>query len=126
MKLADLLAAKAAVSLLFGLAFVVAPKECMSLMAVDLDPNGALLARMVGACLAGIGLVCWLSRQAEAKSRAGVALALCLADALGFVIVLVGQLGGLMNGLGWIIVVLWGVFALGLGYFRFLKPESDG
>jgi hypothetical protein len=125
MKLGGFLLAKAVVSVVFGLAFVVLPSQVGSLLGIGLDPAGQTLARMVGACLIGIGFICWLGRDFESQARQGVAFSLCVADSIGFVVVLLAQINGLMNVLGWIIVCLWLLFAMGLGYFRFLAvPES--
>ena len=44
-------------------------------------------------------------------------------DPIGFIVALIGQLGGVMNGLGWITVAIWLFLALGLGYFRFLSSD---
>jgi len=78
-----------------------------------------------GAMLVGIALICYLASNATASVlRKKVILSLFVADSIGFILALIAQLSGKMNGLGWILVVLWLVLALGLGYFAFLKPED--
>ncbi len=124
MKLSNLLVVKAVISLVFGIALALLPTAAMSLYGATLDASGALMARLVGACLIGIGLVCWLNRTSDAKVLQGIMLALCIGDAVGFVVSLLGQLAGVANALGWVNVVLWLLLALGLGYFRFLKPSA--
>jgi hypothetical protein len=125
MKLSGFLIVKAVISLAFGIVFAAVPAEAMSLYAVTLDPSGVLMARLLGACLMGIGLICLLDRKADPQALRGITLALCFADAVGFVVTLVSQLSGLANALGWVNVVIWLLLALGRGYFRFLKPGAS-
>ena len=82
------------------------------------------MARFFGALLIGIGLILWLSRNADWNILKVVTLSLFIADTIGFIVALVAQLAGVMNSLGWIIVAIWLLLALGLGYFRFLKPAN--
>ena len=125
MKLSGLLLAKAIVSVAFGLAFIAVPTQVLSLCGVELEPIGEVLARMIGACLTGIGLVCWCAKSFEAQARQAIALSLCIADTIGFAIMFIAQRSGLLNELGWIIVAFWFLFAAGLGYFRFFKPDVE-
>lgn len=125
MKLSNFLLVKAVISLAFGIAFALVPAAVMSLYGVTLDLGGALMARFLGACLIGIGLICWLDRNADPQVLQGITLALCIGDTVGFIVALLGQLSGLTNALGWVNVVIWLLLALGLGYFRFLKPSAS-
>jgi hypothetical protein len=125
MKLSNFLVVKAVISLAFGIAFALVPAAVMSLYGVTLDLGGAFMARFLGACLIGIGLICWIDRNADPQVLQGITLALCIGDTVGFIVALLGQLSGLANALGWVNVVIWLLLALGLGYFRFLKPSAS-
>jgi hypothetical protein len=125
MKLSNFLVVKAVISLAFGIAFALVPAAVMSLYGVTLDLGGAYMARFLGACLIGIGLICWLDRNANPQVLQGITLALCIGDTVGFIVALLGQLSGLANALGWVNVFIWLLLALGLGYFRFLKPSAS-
>lgn len=125
MKLGSFLAIKAVISLVFGLLFALLPAVAMSLYGVQLDAAGIVMARYFGACLIGIGLICWLNRSGDAQLLQNITLSLCIADTIGFIVALMAQLSGLINALGWINVIIWLLLALGLGYFRFLKPASS-
>jgi hypothetical protein len=83
------------------------------------------MARFFGALLLGIGLILWLCRNADWNVLKSITFSLCIADTIGFIIALAAQLAGVMNSLGWIIVVIWLLLASGLGYFRFLKPSNS-
>jgi hypothetical protein len=125
MKLSSFLVVKAIISLVFGIAFVLIPAVMMPLYGTTLDAVGILMTRFLGACLIGIGLVCWFDRNADPQALQGITLALCIGDTVGFIVALLGQLSGLLNALGWVNVVIWLLLALGLGYFRFLKPSAS-
>ena len=125
MKLSNFLVVKAVISLAFGITFALVPAAAMSLYGTTLDPSGVYMARLFGACLIGIGLICWLDRSADPQALQGITLALFIGDTIGFIVALQGQLTGLTNALGWVNVVIWLFLALGLGYFRFLKPSAS-
>lgn len=78
-----------------------------------------------GAMLVGVALICYFASNAAASVlRKKVMLSLFVADTIGFILALIAQLSGKFSGLGWLLVILWAVLALGLGYFSFLKPED--
>jgi len=124
MKLGNFLVVKAVISLAFGITFALVPATVMPLYGATLDPIGTLMTRFLGACLIGIGLICWLDRSADPQALRGITLALCVGDTVGFIAALLGQLSGVMNALGWVNVAIWLFLAVGLGYFRFLKPST--
>ena len=122
MKLSNFLTVKAAVATFLGIVLVLAPAALMSIYGLTLDSAGAFIAQTAGASLIGIGLICWFSKNLDWQALSGITLALFIADGIGFVVILMGQLSGQMNGLGWTTVAAYLLFTLGLGYFRFMKP----
>jgi hypothetical protein len=125
MKLSNFLVVKAVISLAFGVAFALVPAATMSVLGVTLDSAGEFMARFLGAALVGIGLLCWLDKAEHGPAMQSILLALCIADTIGFIVALMGQLAGLTNVLGWVIVLIWLFLAAGLGYFRFMKPSAS-
>ena len=125
MKISSFLTLKAIISLAFGIGFAVIPAVLWPIYGVTLDPAGIIMTRFFGACLLGIGLICWFTRNADFNTLKGIILSLCIADTIGFIVALSAQLSGIMNTLGWINVAIWLLLALGLGYFRFLKPGTS-
>ena len=125
MKISSFLMLKAIISLAFGIGFALIPAVVWSIYGVTLDPAGIMMTRFFGACLLGIGLICWVTQNADFNTLKGITLALCIADTIGFIIALSAQLSGMINTLGWINVAIWLLLALGLGYFRFLKPSTS-
>ena len=124
MKFGTFLLIKSIISLGFGIGFAVLPAPVMSLFGFALDANGAWMARFLGACLIGIGLICWLERPTEPDRLRNITLALFAGDTIGFVIALLGQLSGALNVLGWLIVAIWLFLAAGLGYYRLLRGRT--
>jgi hypothetical protein len=113
---------KAVISLGFGIAFVFASSLLMPLYGITLDRAGTLVAQWTGAIFIGVGLICWFaSKAAGSELLKGVLLSLFIADSIGFVVTLMGQLAGVTNALGWSTVAIWLLLALGLGYFRFVS-----
>ncbi len=90
---------------------------------VSLDPDGLLMVRFLSVLLIGIGLILCLYRNEEPGKLKGITLSLFIADTAGFIVALVGQLSGVMNSLGWTVVIIWLFLASGLGYFRFRKAR---
>lgn len=121
MKPSIFLVIKAVISLAFGLAFAAIPGIVGPLYGIQLDPTGVLMARWFGAMLIGVGLICIFAGKATGtKLQRDVILSLFIADTIGSVMAVAGQLSGLMNTLGWTTVAIWIILALGLGYLRFI------
>lgn len=126
MKLSTLFTANAIVSTLFGLTFVLVPETAMSFYGVTLSPGGALVARLFGAVLLGVAVLTWFARNAgESEALKAIILSRFFCETLGFIVALLGQLAGVVNALGWSTVAIYLFFALGFGYFQFMKPSSS-
>jgi hypothetical protein len=119
MQRSTFLAFKGLVSIVFALGLILLPAPLMSIFGMQLNPMGAFIARLFGVDMLGIGLVCWFSRRASGALVLDILLGLFAADAVGSIIMIAGQLSGMMNALGWANVVLWLFLTLGVGYYRF-------
>jgi hypothetical protein len=81
------------------------------------------MARLFGASFVLLGLLLWLARNTgEPSTQRAFALAVFVGDAIGCILALIVQLGGLANALGWTTVALYLILALGFGYFLIAKP----
>ncbi len=124
MRFQTMMVIKAAVALVFGVPILLVPTIMYPLFGVSLAPGGAFPARQYGAAMVGIAMICWFGRYVpERPMRWAIALGLCVYDAIGFIISLVGVMTGEMNSLGWAVVVLYLLLALGFGYFLVKSPE---
>ena len=125
MKLRTLMLVNTVVAFIFGVSFVVAPGQTMALYLIPADAPLLLTGQLFGACLVGFAVLTWLARNAgESDARRAIVLSLFVGDAVGFVVSLIGQLGGVLNSLGWLNVAIYLVLALGFAYFAFMKPST--
>lgn len=123
MSFKTLMVIKAFVCLIFGIVMLIFPGALFSLLGVTLGPGGSIPAREYGAALFGNLMLTWFARKAgDSDARMAIILALFVYDAIGFVVILIASIGGLLNALGWLVAVIYLFFALGFGYFLIKKP----
>ena len=123
MKFRTLMIIKAVVCLSLGVPILLAPVFLYSLFGASLNPGGVFAAREYGASLIGNLLLTWFAKDAiESEPRRAIALALCVYDAIGFVVTLMAQLTGVLGPLGWFAAAIYLFFAIGFGYF--LMPQK--
>jgi hypothetical protein len=122
MKLKTLLIIKAAVCLCFGIPVLFAPDFIYSIYGATLAAGGVFTAREYGASMMGNLMLTWFARNAqESDARWAMVLALCVYDAVGFIITLIAIFSGAVNSLAWLIVLIYLFFAVGFGYFLIPK-----
>jgi hypothetical protein len=106
------------IAVVFGLGFVLVPSTLWALYGIKLNTPGIYLAQLFGTANIGIGLVIFFVKGASAPDI-GRRLAMGI---LGWVIVegivvLLGQIQGVTNVLGWLFVGLDLVLAVAYAYF---------
>lgn len=112
-----LLIAKAVVCLAFGLLLLLAPVALLGILGAELGAAGTFTAREYGAALIGALFLTWYAKDVQAlDARRAVLLYLLVYDAIGVVITVQAVLAGVLNGLGWGIVLVYLFFAVGAGY----------
>jgi len=125
MKLKTLLIIKAIVCLCLGIPILVVPNFVYSIFGATLAAGGVFAAREYGASMMGNLMLTWFARNSqESEARWAIVLALFVYDAVGFVVSLIAILSGAINPLGWLVVVLYLLLALGFGYFLLPKQKS--
>ncbi|MBW8012258.1 MAG: hypothetical protein FVQ83_13645 [Chloroflexi bacterium] len=125
MKLNTLFTINAIVALLFGLGFVLMPDQVLDLYDVTLDDAGTYVANIFGAALLGFATMTWLARNSSAsEARNGLMWGLFIEHTVGFVFSLMAQTNEIMNAMGWSIVAIYGLLALGYAYFLFMAPSD--
>ena len=118
MKLPTLMIIKAIVCLVLGLPILLATTFFYSLFGASLNPAGAFVGQEYGASLIGNMLLTWFARNASpSEPRRAIVLALCVYDAIGFIVTLIALLSGVLGPLGWFAALVYLFFALGFGYF---------
>ena len=125
MKLSTMFIIYAIISAIFGLAFVVMPGTSLALYGINLSPGGIPVVRLFGVALLEFALLSWFVRNAgDSEARRAIILAFFVGEVVGFIVALFGQLSGAVNVLGWSIVAIYLMLALGFGYFQFKKPSG--
>jgi hypothetical protein len=126
MRISYLFVVAAIVALLFGLGFTLLTEQVLSIYGVTTDAAGVLAYRLFGTTLIGFGVLQWLARNlGESEARRAIVVSLFVVDAIGFVVVLLAQFAGIVNGLGWINVAIFLLLALGYGYFLMSGSAQD-
>ena len=125
MKLNSFLTLATLVAAVFGLAFLIAPSQLVALYGVTLTPATEVIGRIAGSVILGFAIVFWGARDGNgAEAFKAVMLAGLIANALDCLILLHATATGLLNGLGWLQVLINGGLAIGFGYFIFGKGKS--
>jgi hypothetical protein len=120
-----LLVIKASVCLVFGAGVLLAPRSLFEILGTALGAGGTFPAREYGAAMIGTLLLTWFAKGVMARdARRAILLDLLVYDAIGVVITLVGVLAGVLNVLGWGIVVVYLFFAVGSGYLLLRERPS--
>jgi hypothetical protein len=126
MKLTTLMVVNTLVAAAFGVGFIVVPFQVTSAYGLESTPQLEYVTRLFGAALLAFAVLTWTARNAtDSDTRRAILLALFVGDGVAFIVSLMGQLGGVVNALGWTTVVLYLVLALGFGYFL-AQPKATG
>jgi hypothetical protein len=125
MKFKTLMIIKAVVCLGFGPLLLFFPGPLLTLLGSSFGPGAAITAREYGAALMGNLMLAWFARNGEASLlRRAIILNLFVYDAIALVAMLLIQLNGGMNALGWGIVFVYFFFTVGFGYFLLPKKQA--
>jgi hypothetical protein len=118
MKLNVLMMVNAVIAAVFGIAFVVVAGPLVSLYGVTADAPFRYVGQLFGSALVALAIVTWQARNAaDSDARRAIVLGLAIGNTVGFVVALIGQLGAVVNALGWSTVVIYVLLALGFWYF---------
>jgi hypothetical protein len=126
MKLSTLMLVNALVAAVFGVGFIVVPGQVMSAYGPEVTPQLEYVTRLFGAALLAFAILTWTARNSpDSDTRRAILLALFVGASTGFIVSLIGQLGGVMNALGWSTVVIYLLLALGFEYFYAQPKETQ-
>jgi uncharacterized membrane protein YfcA len=127
MKLHTLMVINAVASAFFGLGFILSPAKTLSLYGHDPDAVLSYMTQLLGAALLSFAVLTWAARNShDSDARRAILLALVIGYAIGFVLALIAQIRGVDNAFGWSTVVIYLLFTLAFGYFRFVGSASQG
>lgn len=115
------------VSLILGLGYFLVPDQATAPLGMTLDAGGIVVARVAGALLLGYAAVSWFVRNlSDADIRRAIVPGYVVGYLFTFLATLWGQLGGVLNSLGWINVAISLLFLLAYAYFLFMGGERTG
>ena len=114
------------VEVIFGIGFLFVPGFMMGPMGVTLDVTSTTFARLFGTLIISIPvLLLFVRKSASTEFRRGVVYCIFTYLLLSTILLLVTQLKGLMNSMGWSIVILHFVFMLWFGYYLINQGKMD-
>ncbi len=121
----------ALVVLIFAVGLLLAPKTMLSLLglslssAVSFGATTNFVTQLLGAALIGLGLQSWFaSGLAEVSARRASAISLFVFQVIGFALSLLGMFSHLMSVMGWALVGIFLLLALGYAYFLFMRQSE--
>lgn len=125
MSLKTLMIIKAVVCLVFGILLLFVPGPLLVLLGSSYGPGAAITAREYGAALIGVLMLTWLARNAEdSVARRAIITNLFVYDGVALIAMLVLQLSGAMNLLGWGVVFIYLFFTITFGYCMFPQKRA--
>jgi hypothetical protein len=114
----------AADGVLFGLGSIMLTDLVLSVFGASTDEFGRATIRQQGGIILGYGIVAWFLRDLDAGAvRRGAIVGVVVSFALTAILATIVVASGLVNALGWIVVVIHAVVALGLAWVL-LRPAA--
>jgi len=110
---------------IFGIGFLFAPDLLMGPMGVTLDETSTTFARLLGTLILSFPVLLFFARKSSGTEfKRGVIYSIFTYLLLSTILLLITQLNGLMNNMGWGIVILHLVFMIWFGYYLIKPGES--
>lgn len=125
MKRSYLLVVSAGIATVFGVALVLATGPLLSIYGMTVDKTGTVIAQLFGSLLIGFAVLNWFARDVtDPAAQRAVGLGNLAGDAVGLVVILLGQLAGIANQLGWTNVAIYLLLTLAWAYVQFVQREG--
>jgi hypothetical protein len=103
---------------IFGIGFLFVPDLMMGPMGVILDETSTNFARLFGSLIISIPVLLFFARKsASTEFKSGVVYSIFIYLLLSTTLLLISQIKGSMNSMGWGIVILHLGFMLWFGYY---------
>ena len=126
MKLKVLFIITAIVAIVFGVVFVIIPAQLYSLYGIESGVGLNYMGQLFGAALIAIGLIAWQSRNAaDSDARKAIIFSFFIADGIGFVVAIIGQLNEVVGSLGWLTVAIYLLLSIGFWLLSISRPSSS-
>jgi len=114
------------VEAIFGFGFLFVPGALMAPMGVTLDVTSTTFARLLGTLILSIPVLIFFARKSsDSEFKRGVVYSVFVYMFLSTILLLITQLKGLMNAMGWGIVILHFTFMIWFGYYLFNPKKFE-
>ena len=114
------------VEAIFGIGFIFIPDFVMDPMGVTLDETSRTFARLFGTAIISLPVLLFFARKsANTEFKLGAVYCIFTYMLLSTIILLITQIKGLMNSMGWGIVILHFVFMLWFGYYLINQKKRE-
>jgi hypothetical protein len=125
MKISNLYLLSMVVAFIFALGLLLGPTTILQLFGLSTGNSEKLLAQLIGAALAGFGMLSWFARDfSDPKAQDGAAISLFLFNVIAFVVSILAVFSKVWRSGGWLAVAIFLLFALAFGYFQFVGPRE--
>ena len=106
------------VEAIFGIGFVIAPGAMLGPFGVTLDAIAMSFVRLFGSALISFSILLWFAFKSDnSEFKKGVVYSMFVYFLVSTVLLVIAQLAGQMNALGWSVVSIHVVFLVWFGYF---------
>jgi hypothetical protein len=113
------------VEVIFGIGFLLVPGFMMGPMGVTLDETSTTFARLFGSLIISIPVLLFFARKSvSTEFKRGVVYSAFTYLLVSTILLLITQLKGLMNPMGWGIVMIHFIFMLWFGYYIITKGKT--
>ena len=119
MKVKLFVAIAAVIAILYGIVFLLIPGVALAFYG-DAMPNvsSILSIRFYGASLLSLGLVGWFVKEtSDWTALRGLLLGLSIGNVAAVVVAIWGTVTGIMNAMGWSVVLIYLVLLVGFVYY---------
>jgi hypothetical protein len=101
---------------IFGLIYLIFPVQAIAMFGLTTNDAGILITRYFGGSFLSFGLVLYFVKVAiDPDEHRAIVRPLFLVSVIGLIVALLGQFSGIVNGLGWLVVLGFAAFAVGFG-----------
>jgi hypothetical protein len=111
------------VEAIFGISFIFIPGILLGPLGLTLDETSTIFARLFGTAIIGIPVLLFFARKSTSvEFKRGATFCIFIYLFASTIILLITIIKGLMNALGWSIIILHLVYTLWSGYYL-IKPQ---
>jgi hypothetical protein len=116
-----------AIAIFFAAGLVMIPRGVAHIYGISAGPEAALGFRYFGVALLGVGLIFWLAKDTkDVEARNAILGGAGIANQVGLLVSLYGTTSGVMNILGWSVVIIYAGLIAGCIHFDSSLLRSRG